>query len=86
MADTLGWVMLKKQIPSAAISLFREAIEGYSPGHPLRGTVRYHVARAYEVNGEPDRAISELKKALGEVPSFAERDEVEAMLKELEAN
>jgi tetratricopeptide (TPR) repeat protein len=85
VADTLGWIMYKKGIPSAAIALFRESIDGYPEGHPLRGTVRYHLAAAYEKNGERDRAVNELKRALDEVATFAERSEAEKLLKELEA-
>ena len=83
VADTLGWVMLKKDIPSAAIPLFREAIAQYPESHPLRGTVRYHLAHAYERNGEVDRAIEELVRALDEVPSFNERTAAESFLKQL---
>ena len=85
VADTLGWVMLKKQICPAAISLFHEAIAAYPESHPLRGTVRYHLARGYQCNGETDRAINELMRALEEVPSFAERKASEALLAELRA-
>ncbi|MEX2206975.1 MAG: tetratricopeptide repeat protein [Myxococcota bacterium] len=85
VADTLGWVMYKKGIPSAAIALFRESIDGYPEGHPLRGTVRYHLAAAYEKNGERDRAVQELKRALDEDSNFNEREAAEKLLKELQA-
>jgi tetratricopeptide (TPR) repeat protein len=84
VADTLGWIMYKKGIPSAAIALFREAIDGYPEGHPLRGTVRFHLASAYDKNGERDRAIVELKRALDEVSAFKEREQAEKMLKDLQ--
>jgi tetratricopeptide (TPR) repeat protein len=84
VADTLGWIMYKKGIPAAAIALFREAIEGYPEGHPLRGTVRYHLAKAYDRNGERDRAVTELKRALDEVAQFNERADAEKLLKELQ--
>jgi len=84
VADTLGWIMYKKGIPAAAIALFREAIEKYPEGHPLRGTVRYHLAKAYDRNGERDRAVSELKRALDEVSQFNERADAEKFLKELQ--
>jgi len=84
VADTLGWIMYKKGIPAAAIALFREAIEKYPEGHPLRGTVRYHLARAYDRNGERDRAVAELKRALDEVSQFAERADAEKFLKQLQ--
>jgi tetratricopeptide (TPR) repeat protein len=85
VADTLGWVMLKREAPTAAISLFREAIEGYRPGAPERGVVRYHLAKAYEQNGEPEKAIEELERALVEVPSFPDRSKAEDLLAELKA-
>jgi tetratricopeptide (TPR) repeat protein len=84
VADTLGWIMFKKGIPAAAISLFKEAIEGYPEGHPLRGTVRYHLAKAYDRNGERDRAVAELKRALDEVAQFNERADAEKFLKQLQ--
>ncbi len=83
VADTLGWIMLKRNIPSAAISLFREAIDGYEPGNPLRSLIRYHLAEAYKTNGEPDRAVSELESALAESASFPDRSKAEALLREL---
>jgi tetratricopeptide (TPR) repeat protein len=84
VTDTLGWIMYKKGIPAAAISLFREAIEGYPEAHPLRGTVRFHLAKSYEKNGETGRAITELRRALDEVASFAERKDAEELLQKLE--
>ena len=83
VADTLGWVMLQRDLPSAAISLFREAITAIPDPDPLRGTVRYHLAQAYERNGETNRAIAELTRALDEVPRFAERDATQQMLRQL---
>ena len=70
----------------AAISLFHEAIAAYPESHPLRGTVRYHLARGYECNGEVERAISELARALEEVPSFPEREESEKLLQKLRSS
>ena len=82
MAAVSGWSVCA--LSYAAIGLFREAIEGYPEGHPLRGTVRYHLARAYDRNGERDRAVSELKRALDEVAQFNERADAEKFLKELQ--
>jgi tetratricopeptide (TPR) repeat protein len=86
VADTLGWVMLQRQVPTAAISLFREAMDGYPPAAPERGIVRYHLAKAYEANGERERAIEELEKALAETASFPNRSEAEELLKQLKAS
>lgn len=86
VADTLGWVMLKREAPTAAISLFREAIEGYKPGAPERSIVRYHLAKAYEKNGEPARAIEELERALAEAEAFPDRSKAEELLEQLKAS
>ncbi len=85
VADTLGFVMLRKGIPSAAISLFREAMEGYDEGTPTHALVRYHLAIAYDKAGETERAIQELEAALAEVPSFPQRSLAETLLKSLQS-
>ncbi len=85
VADTLGWVLYRKNIPTAAISLFREAIEGYPAGSAIRATVRYHLAQTYELNGELDRALEELKRSLDEAAEFGSRAEAEKMLARLQA-
>ena len=45
-----------------------------------------HLAQAYESNGETDLAIDELTRALDEVPSFAEREATEEMLRKLRSS
>ncbi|MDJ0869998.1 MAG: tetratricopeptide repeat protein [Myxococcota bacterium] len=64
-ADTLGWVLLKKGIPEAAIGYLKEAEGGFPPGHDDLGVVRYHLALAYEANQEQDKARETLERALG---------------------
>lgn len=86
VADTLGWVMLKRDMPTTAISLFREALDAYEEGSPVRALIRYHLAQAYRQGGETERAIEELQAALAEAPSFPERSRAEALLKQLEAS
>jgi hypothetical protein len=84
VADTLGWVMYRR----ASVRGDRpvpESIDGYPEGHPLRGTVRYHLASAYEKNGERDRAVQELKRALDEDSTFTEREAAEKLLKQLQS-
>jgi tetratricopeptide (TPR) repeat protein len=86
VADTLGWVMYKRAIPSAAISLFREAIDSYEPGSPTRALSRYHLALSYEASGDPLRAIEELKLSLKEAEAFPGREDAEAALERLQAS
>lgn len=63
-ADTLGWVLLKKGIPVAAIGYLKEAEGGFPSDHLDLGIVRYHLAMAYEANHEPDKAKETLERAL----------------------
>jgi tetratricopeptide (TPR) repeat protein len=63
-ADTLGWVLYKKNVPSAAIGYLREAESAMPPDDPLIDVVRHHLALAYEANGEPERAREVLERAI----------------------
>lgn len=65
-ADTLGWVLLKRGIPSAAIGYLKEASEGAEPGSPAAGVIGTHLALAYEQNGDRDKAIATLEKTLAD--------------------
>jgi tetratricopeptide (TPR) repeat protein len=62
-ADTLGWVLYKRGIPSAAITYFKEAEAGMEPTSVNIGVVRHHVAMAYEANGDPASARQALGRA-----------------------
>jgi tetratricopeptide (TPR) repeat protein len=68
-ADTLGWVLYKKNVPAAAISYLREAVGGLSPEDPNLPLVRHHLALAYEANQERDLAIEALEQAVAELDS-----------------
>jgi tetratricopeptide (TPR) repeat protein len=66
-ADTLGWVLYKKNIPSAAIGYLKEAEGGFPREDAALGIVRQHLALAYEANGETDKAREVVDRALGEL-------------------
>jgi tetratricopeptide (TPR) repeat protein len=63
-ADTLGWVLFKRGIPSAAISYLKEAEGGLEPANPSIDVVRYHLALAYEANGDSESARGATNRAL----------------------
>jgi tetratricopeptide (TPR) repeat protein len=63
-ADTLGWVLYQRGVPAAAISYLKEAEAGMDPGSPSLGIVRYHLALAYERNGDSEAAVETLQRAL----------------------
>jgi tetratricopeptide (TPR) repeat protein len=64
VADTLGYVLLKKGIPEAAIGYFQEAENTFKPGDPDLGVVRLHLAHAFEANKQPDKAREVLQRAM----------------------
>jgi tetratricopeptide (TPR) repeat protein len=63
-ADTLGWVLYKKGVPSAAVGYLREAEGGSQAEDPSINVIRLHLAMAYEANGEPDKARETLERAV----------------------
>ena len=73
VADTLGWVLYKRGIPSAAISYLKEA-ESHSQGDAsISGPVRYHLAQAYEADGDLERASEALERAISELDALAQQ-------------
>jgi tetratricopeptide (TPR) repeat protein len=65
VADTLGWVLYRRGVPSAAISYLKEAEAATDTNDASIGVVRYHLAQAYEANGETDAALAALDRSLG---------------------
>ena len=73
VADTLGWVLFKRGIPSAAISYLKEA-QSHSQGDAtISGPIRYHLAQAYESDGDTDQARRVLERAISELDAVAEQ-------------
>lgn len=64
--DTLGWVLYKKGKASAAIGFLLEA-ESLAIDDPDIGLIRYHLALAYEANGEKALARTTIRRALDEL-------------------
>jgi tetratricopeptide (TPR) repeat protein len=69
-ADTLGWVLYKKDLPSAAIGYLKEAVSGLPADDPQRALVRHHLALAYEANGEPEQAQQTLEAAIRDLDAI----------------
>ena len=64
VADTLGYVLLKKGIPEAAIGYLQESEASFKPGDADLGIVRVHLATAYEANKQPEKARETLSRAI----------------------
>jgi tetratricopeptide (TPR) repeat protein len=64
VADTLGWVLFKRGVTSAAIGYLKEAEAATKPNDASLGVVRFHLAQAYEANGDAEEALAALDRAL----------------------
>jgi tetratricopeptide (TPR) repeat protein len=63
-ADTLGWVLYRRGVPSAAVGYLKEAVAGIRPGDPNLGLIRHHLALAYEATGDKESARRAVEQAL----------------------
>jgi len=71
-ADTLGYVLLEQGYPIAAAAAFKDAIRlAQTPSE--RAEMRFHLARAYDREGNVAAARSEVKRALAESKEFPSR-------------
>jgi Flp pilus assembly protein TadD len=79
VADTLGWIYLKKQLTDNAIQAFQEIVAK----QPTHSTYRYHLGMAYAQKGDRPKAIMELNKALQSNPAKDEADRIKQLLTKL---
>jgi tetratricopeptide (TPR) repeat protein len=75
IADTLGWIYLKKNLPDNALEIFRSNVSKV----PKNSTYHYHLGMALYQKGDKLRAKQELQSALTNNPSKEE----EANIREL---
>ncbi len=71
-ADTLGWVLYRRGVPSAAIGYLKEAVAGIEAGDANKGLVRHHLAQAYEASGDKAKARETAEMALADHAAYAE--------------
>jgi tetratricopeptide (TPR) repeat protein len=71
-ADTLGWVLYKRGVHSAAIGYLREAVTVAGGEDTAIGEIRLHLSKAYEATGDNDKALETLQEALGDVDKLRE--------------
>ncbi|MBK9170569.1 MAG: tetratricopeptide repeat protein [Bryobacterales bacterium] len=76
VADTLGWIYLKKNLADQAIEMFEECLRK-APAHP---TYRYHLGQALFQKGDVARARRELQTALNNKPSAEEEKDIRELL------
>jgi tetratricopeptide (TPR) repeat protein len=79
IADTLGWIYIKKNLSDEAIKIFNELL-AKRPGHV---TWRYHLATALAQKGDREQAKRELKTALENNPTREESARIKELLDRL---
>jgi len=77
-ADTLGWVLHKKESHDAAIGYLREAVRGMEPDDPQLPIVRQHLALAYEAAGDLKSAREVVDEAIADIEARRGREGAEA--------
>ena len=71
-ADTLGWVLFRRGVPTAAVGYLKEAVAGIDEGDPNLGLVRHHLAQAYEASGDTQLARATLEQALADHDAYVQ--------------
>lgn len=82
VADTLGWVLVKRKEYPEATKVLEESVSGQAAG-PGRSSALYHLAVAHEAQGDKDGARKEVEQALAEAKEFPGRDGATALLERL---
>jgi tetratricopeptide (TPR) repeat protein len=80
VADTLGWIYLKKNLADNAIEIFRDLVKKA----PYQATFRFHLGMALSQKGDKPKAIKELNDALKYNPPKEERDKIQSLLSRLQ--
>jgi Flp pilus assembly protein TadD len=76
IADTLGWIYIKKNLSDNAIGIYRDLIVK----RPESSTFRYHLAMALYQRGDKPQARKELQSALERKPSPQETVKIRELM------
>jgi predicted Zn-dependent protease len=76
VADTLGWIYIKKNLSDNAINIFKELVRQ----EPDKSTFRYHLAMALAQKGDKPAAKKELEAALKSKPAKDEEQKIRELL------
>jgi predicted Zn-dependent protease len=79
MADTLGWIYIKKNLSSDAERIFKDLVEK----DPANSTFHYHYGLALMQKGDKSSARRELEIALKDKPSKDEAGKIQDLLNKL---
>lgn len=76
VADTLGWIYIRKNLSDSAIGIFRELVRK----DPERAVYRYHLAMALAQKGDKASAKKELETALRSKPNKDEETKIRELM------
>jgi len=79
VADTLGWIYLKKNLSDQAIEIFKKNVAQ----QPNSSTYRYHLGMAWYQKGDKLQARQALVEALKYSPSPYERQKIQELMAKL---
>jgi tetratricopeptide (TPR) repeat protein len=79
IADTLGWIYIKKNMSEDAVRVFTDLVQK-DPGNP---TFHYHYGMALLQKGDKSSAKKELETALKDNPSIAEKGKIQDLLQHI---
>ncbi len=79
VADTLGWIYIKKNLSDNAVSIFRDLVNR----KPEVSTFRYHLGMALYQRGDKVQARKELQTALQLKPAPGEAEKIKALMDKL---
>jgi tetratricopeptide (TPR) repeat protein len=80
IADTLGWIYIRKNLNDNAIQIFRDLVKKA----PDNSTFRYHLAMALFQRGDKPQAKKELAVALQNKPSQEEEIKIRELMDKLD--
>lgn len=79
VADTLGWIYLKKGLTSSALQVFEKLVRR----DPKNATYHYHYGVTLLATGNKTRARDELRTALGSKPSQVQEPKIRELLNKI---
>ena len=74
-ADTLGWVLYKRGVHSAAIGYLREAVTVAGPQDSAIGEIQLHLSTVYEASGDKAKALETLETALSDLEQMRDKSQ-----------
>jgi tetratricopeptide (TPR) repeat protein len=86
IADTLGFVYMKRKLPEAALVQFDAALELADAESPAWATAQFHRALALRELSRESEAVTAVEKALASGADFAEVQDAHRVLAELAKN